>query len=291
MLIATVKTRLFLLAIVHMLIVSACGQSAKMNPGEDIVQSSRADTLSFYSNTLTKIVKVIVYRPGISLGEDAEHCPVVYLLHGAYGDYRQWPTLRPDLNLLADRYEVFFVCPDAGNSWYIDSPVIADSKYETFIISDLVSYIDRKYPTKPYKSGRAITGLSMGGHGAMYLAMRHSDMFGAAGSMSGALDYRPYEVLDHMMVPLLGPKTNTNNWNNYTAIAQIGRIKDGDLALILDCGTEDFILQSTKDFHQALDAAGIKHNYDLRPGSHENAFWRDALDYHLRFISIYFNHN
>ena len=82
----------------------------------------------------------------------------------------------------------------ALNSWYFDSPVLKDFQYESFYTKTLVPYIDAHYRTVASRQGRAITGLSMGGHGALFLAMRHTDLFGACGSMSGGVDIRPFPL-------------------------------------------------------------------------------------------------
>lgn len=81
---------------------------------------------------------------------------------------------------------------DGKNSWYWDSPTHADSQYETFVSSELVKYIDTHYSTIKDRKGRAVTGLSMGGHGGMWLSIRHKDVFGAGGSTSGGVDIRPF---------------------------------------------------------------------------------------------------
>jgi len=87
---------------------------------------------------------------------------------------------------MADRYGAIIVTPDGGvDSWYFDSPVDPTYRYETFVTQELIPYIDKLYKTVADRSGRAIAGLSMGGHGALYLAIRHQELFAAAGSMSG----------------------------------------------------------------------------------------------------------
>ena len=94
---------------------------------------------------------------------------------------------------MADTYGVIIVMPDGGfDSWYYDSPVEPTYRYETFVARELVEYIDSHYRTKAEPSARAIAGLSMGGHGALYLAIRHQNVFGAAGSLSGGVDIRPF---------------------------------------------------------------------------------------------------
>ena len=107
-------------------------------------------------------------------------CPVIYLLHGYGGNARTWVGIKPDLSKIADEKGIFFVCPDGKNTWYWDSPLNADVRYETFISDELVKYVDSHYKTVADRKGRAITGLSMGGHGAMWNGLRHSDVFSAS---------------------------------------------------------------------------------------------------------------
>ncbi len=83
---------------------------------------------------------------------------------------------------------MMIVCPDGGyTSWYFDSPVDSTYRFETFVGTEVPEYMDENYRTIADGRGRAITGLSMGGHGGLFLAFRHADLFSACGSMSGAL--------------------------------------------------------------------------------------------------------
>jgi len=86
---------------------------------------------------------------------------------------------------------LLFVLMAVKTSWYFDSPIDKEMNYETYVSKELIGAIDTKYNTLANRESRAITGLSMGGHGAFYLAFRHQDIWGAAGSMSGGLDIRP----------------------------------------------------------------------------------------------------
>ena len=155
------------------------------------LQAAQVDTLLVRSESMNKDIKTVLIRPDKAV--KGEKCPVVYLLHGYNGHYKTWIQVRPDLPEMADRDGIIFVCPDGGhNSWYWDSPLVKEYRYETFVTQELISYIDKHYATIADRSKRAITGLSMGGHGAMWLAIRHQELFGAAGSTSGGLDIRPF---------------------------------------------------------------------------------------------------
>ena len=181
-----------------------------------------------------------------------------------------------------------FVCPDGANSWYWDSPVEKGSRYETFVARELVEYMDKHYPTNPDRSARAITGLSMGGHGAMWLSFRHKDCFGAAGSMSGGVDIRPFSN-NWSIASLLGEEEeHRENWEAHTAINQIECIQDGDLALIVDCGYDDFFFEVNNQFHQKLLERGIGHDFYVRPGGHTAEYWSNSIRYHLLFFESFF---
>ncbi|MBQ9309934.1 MAG: Ig-like domain-containing protein [Bacteroidales bacterium] len=250
----------------------------------------RIDELRVDSPSMGTAVRTKVVVPGIAVGANSVKCPVMYLLHGAYNNADSWFRIRPDLGEIADRFGIIVVCADAGNSWYIDSPLDKSSLYETFMTSELVPFIDSRYPTVADRSGRAITGASMGGAGAMYLAMRHSALYGAAGSMSGALDFRVSSALTGMLEPILGSyNSHADDYYNYTALAQVPRISDGELNLLVDCGTEDFIFECTTKFHDELEKHGISHTYRLRPGVHDDAYWKVSLLEHIVFFSEFFN--
>ena len=156
--------------------------------------AAKVDTLLVNSPSMNKDVQVVVVTPDAALGKKAVACPVIYLLHGYGGNAKTWIGVKPDLPQIADEKGIIFVCPDGKNSWYWDSPKDPSYRYETFVSSELVKYIDGHYKTIADRKGRAITGLSMGGHGAMWNAIRHKDTFGAGGSTSGGVDIRPFPL-------------------------------------------------------------------------------------------------
>lgn len=250
------------------------------------VQGAVVDTLSVYSQAMKKNIQVVVVAP--EKGGKASK-PVIYLLHGHGGNAKSWLVIKPELKNMADQDDLIFVCPDAQNSWYWDSPKDPSSRYETFVASELIDYIDSKYPTVKDRSGRAITGLSMGGHGAMWLSLRHKDVFGAAGSTSGGVDIRPFPN-NWGMSGLLGKESeNRDVWEAHTAINQIDNLKNGDLAIIIDCGYGDFFFEINNDFHEKLLKYKIDHDFIVRPGVHNSDYWKNSIDYQVLFFKNFFN--
>ena len=147
--------------------------------------AAHVDTTSFYSEAMRKSVPCVVIVPNVSQDVEARF-PVIYLLHGYSGNHLSWISISPDLVRIAEDEHVIFVCPDGGyRSWYLDSPVDSTMRYETAIGSELIHWVDAHYPTRADRRFRAITGLSMGGHGGLYLGVRHPDVFAAAGSKIG----------------------------------------------------------------------------------------------------------
>lgn len=218
------------------------------------VSAATVDTLAVHSPSMDRDVPVVAIVPeGVSA---AEPCPVVYLLHGYSGDETAWLKIKPSLPAIADREGIAFICPGVGNSWYLDSKVREKSLYETFMTRELLPAVEARYPVVRDRSGRAITGLSMGGFGAMSLAIKHKGLFGAAGSTSGGLDIRPFP--QNWEIPqLLGEITeHPEAWEEATPINLIPQLGNGDLAIGLRLRLRRFLLRGKQRFPRRVAAPG-----------------------------------
>ncbi|MBK7680490.1 MAG: esterase family protein [Chitinophagaceae bacterium] len=251
-------------------------------------KASIVDTVSIYSNAMHKEFKCVVIKPG-SYKKNKTGFPVVYILHGYGGWYSNWLIRVPELKEYADQYQMMIVCPDGGNSsWYFDSPVDSTMKYETYIGKEVPGYIDEHYKTIKDRKARAITGLSMGGHGGLFLGFRHADYFGACGSMSGGVDLN-FSRNKFDVVKRIGDTINyASNWKNYSVINVVENYPKDSLAIIFDCGTEDFFYNYNHALHEKMVRLKIPHEYIERPGKHDWAYWRNAVEYQLLFFSNYF---
>lgn len=274
--------RLFLLAV---LLFSCSGAVA-----------ATVDSINIRSTVMNKTYKAAVVVPA-SYAHNKSAYPVLYLLHGGGGHFRDWLTLTPDRMLvknLADQYHLIIVMPEGETfSWYLNSPLIKESKFETYITVEVRNTVDSMYRTVRNSKGRVITGLSMGGHGALYVSTRHPDLYCAAGSMSGALDMDlanwniPSQFATNIkqgFQKLVGDTTNADLYAAYSVVNMVDRMKKNNLKLIIDCGVDDFLIGSNREVHRRLVYNSTPHDYTERPGGHTWEYWQNALPHQVLFF-------
>ena len=258
--------------------------------------AAKVDTVDIPSAAMNKTYKAAIAFPD-SYTKSKKDFPVLYLLHGGFGHFSDWLLKTPDKMLvrnLADQYNIIIVMPEGEIfSYYIDSPVDPGSKFETYIIKEVIPFIDSKYRTVKDKKGRVITGLSMGGYGSLYLSTRHPELFAAAGSMSGALDPNMttwiltperFNGLTKQLDKIMGPMT-PDSYLPYSVVNMADQIRKNGLPLVMDIGVEDFLLEPNRELHRRLVYNHTPHNYTERPGGHTWEFWQDALPYQVLYFS------
>lgn len=224
--------------------------------------------------------------------------PVLYLLHGGFGHFNDWITKTPDktlLHRLADQYNIIIAMPEGEVfSYYLDSPVVKDSQFETYLTKEVIDKIDQTYRTVPSNKGRVITGLSMGGYGALYLATRPPNLYSAAGSMSGALnlDMNAWKLppdatknIKAAFEAILGPfDQSPDGWATYSVIGMADKMKANGLKLVIDCGVDDFLIEPNRELHRRLVFNQTPHDYSERPGTHNWEYWQNSLPNHVLFF-------
>ena len=223
--------------------------------------------------------------------------PVLYLLHGADGNEKDW-TSRTNLTAYAERYRLIIVMPGVGNSWYANSASDEKARYEDVIIRDLIPYIDGKYRTIGNWHGRAIAGLSMGGFGAMKFALRYPHLFICAASFSGAFDaprtnivLNPTDERSKRLLSIFGPTDGeARRQNDVFELAR--RIKDGTRLpyFYVATGSGDqlaSVLPANPRFADVLRERKFAYEYHERPGAHDWRFWDTEIKAALeRMVSL-----
>ena len=215
--------------------------------------------------------------------------PVFYLLHGLSDDHTIWMR-RTSIERYVQNLPLIVVMPSGGRGFYVNAE--QGFAYETAIATDLVDTIDRFFPTKAERGGRCIGGLSMGGYGAVRLALGNPNLFVSANSHSGALafghkpssgDPRGVEFQRILGANPVGGK------NDLFTLAE--KIDPTAMpALRIDCGTEDFLIEDNRNFHSHLVTLNRKHEYEEFPGAHEWGYWdrhvQEAIAFHRRHLGI-----
>ena len=248
------------------------------------------------SPALGRPLTYAVYLPD-EAARGAGPLPVAYLLHGYGGGQREW-LQGGRLEALLDRLieegaiaPLIAVMPEAGKSWYVDSAEFGGpGDYQTAIARDLVRHVDATYPTSASRSGRAVAGLSMGGYGALNLAFRHPDVFGAVAALSPAI-FAPAgasgrnrqlggtpESLDRWYPRTFGDNFDPEIYAERSPFAMVAAL--ADLAtpprILIAVGDDDFfkLYFGAVEMFVALKEAGVGLEFRVYDGDHTWDFWR-----------------
>lgn len=245
------------------------------------------EQLVLESKFITQLDTIWVFQP--ENNSEANDLPLVYLLHGWSGNYKQWNNII-NCQEYADKYNCIIVCPDGlYDSWYIDSPVLKHSQYKSFFFNDVHPEILEHYSID--EQHVFITGLSMGGHGALYLFSQQPELFKSAGSISGVLDL--LKVSKGLGVEkLLGIDTSERDKNiftPYSVVENLQAIKQSGKPIIFSCGVDDKYYGVNNRFRRVCDSLAIDATYIAEPGNHDAAYWEKAIACHFLFFKQHFN--
>ncbi|GHT48831.1 hypothetical protein FACS1894102_2570 [Spirochaetia bacterium] len=255
--------------------------------------AASVQTVVVHSGSMNKDINTLIIAPDYSNQKSA----VVFLLHGVGGNHNSWLEISPELKFWADQFNVVFVCPDGENYLWLDSPIHASIRYETFITQELITYIDTSYGTFRENKKRAICGYDTGGNGALYIAAKYPAVFNSAGSTSGFFD-----LVHPKWVPLdISPKKDLNvsgvlgKKSKYraerTMLRQAKMLKAANVNLILDCGEDDDTDAPyyTNKMHKILLKSKVAHTFVTSEGEHNYAYWRKSISHQILFFVNYFN--
>ena len=290
----------------------------------------------FFSQALGVRKHLAVYLPPSYSRDTTRRFPVAYYLHGLSGSETDWLS-RAAIDVIADSLataggpEMIVVMPDGDDGWYAnwadpipyracadttrnESPnryCVQRADYEDYIARDLVSFIDSRYRTMDDRAHRGIGGLSMGGYGALILALRHPDVFGAAASHSGVVSAM-YSGPKPFAAPARYATTvdelralGSAFWNRYTRFygsdlerwrgadpARVAeRLKQANRpipALFIDCGRDDGLVDQNRALDWELTRLGIPHKYAEWPGAHTWRYWSTHVPESMAWMSRQF---
>lgn len=244
--------------------------------------------LKYFSNALGKMTAANVILPE---NGSTGPFPVLYLLHGLSDDNTGWAR-RTSIERYVANWPLIVVMPDSGRGFYCDAQ--EGMPYETAIAGDLVSYIDNVFQTRKERTGRALAGLSMGGYGAVKLALRFPERFVSAHSHSGALGFghRSLEDEDSFAMEfrrIVGANPQGGIHDLYALSKQLVA-SPSKPALRIDCGVDDFLIEDNRAYHKHLEQIGYAHEYAEYSGAHDWDYWdehvREAIVFSARHLGV-----
>jgi S-formylglutathione hydrolase FrmB len=245
----------------------------------------------------------IAFPPGYEASSN-KHYPTLYFLHGLFENEHSWidrggEQIWESLTDKGELTDFIVVLPDGGRTFYVNSQD-GHERYEDFFLQELVPEIDRRYRTLAMAGERGISGTSMGGYGALHLAMRHPDVFGSASAHSAALlpkfpNPLPTEgrwgFYARVLQEPFGSPLHESYWeaNNPLTFAEHPE-RFPHLALYFDCGDHDRygFEEGAELLHHLLAEKGFPHEYALRPGGHGWDYLHQYMSFSLEFHSKVF---
>ena len=228
-----------------------------------------------------------------NIADKPKSYPVIYLLHGLTGHFDNW-TDKSKLVEYAARYDYIFVTPEGNNGWYSDSSTVSNDKYESYIIQELIPEVDKNFRTIPDRNHRAVAGLSMGGYGSIKFGLKYPEKFVLVGSFSGALQAASltekmlgsgWKALTDSITGVYGAEDSPTRKANdvFKIVREMPADKASALPFIyFDCGTEDGLIITNREFSTALLEKKIPHEFRQLPGRHDWKFWDAQVQEFLR---------
>ena len=273
---------------------------------------SRIDCNALNSRIIGRMVHYCVYLPAAYDSGASPHSPkrypVLYFLHGL-GDNEQtlfnsggW-TLLEDLRNQGKMGDFLIVAPEGRRSFYINS---ADGsvRYNDFFLQEFLPHIESKYRIRPGRAGRAISGISMGGYGALRFAFAHPELFSAVSAQSAALITESPQTLDSasragaplagVLAAVFGKPINLSQWNDNSpfVLAKRNAAALRKLSIYFNCGQDDNygFEKGAVALHDELQKEGVKHEYHPYPGDHSLPYFlshfAEVMEFHSRAFGL-----
>lgn len=258
---------------------------------------------SFYSPSLKKNAHVIVFLPSMSADdflEDREvhyydrdkKYPVLYLLHGSYGDCLDW-SLRTGIERYAQDKQIAVVMPSGENSSYIN--MAHGEAYQTYIGKELPEFMAKMFPVSEAREDTYIAGLSMGGYGAYRIGLEYPETFGYVAALSGAMDMPGLLTSTEAHAQKMPANYKAAVYRDYRNVAGTRddlkellkeQVEAGVTLpkLYMTCGTEDFIYPSNEVFYKAASELGVAITYEKFHGVHNWDFWDAHIQDVLKWL-------
>jgi putative tributyrin esterase len=271
--------------------LASCNKNAEVAPHDSPRLTAMVTMIdvTFRSPALSRDMRYRVVLPASIVA--GTKLPVVYLLHGGGGGFRDW-TNYSDVSRYAE-LGLILIMPEGNSSYFANAARPSQDRFEDYIVKDLIVDVEDKFPAAGSRANRAIVGVSMGGFGAVNLALRHPELFAFAGGISAALDVpsRPFSI------------RRLEQWRRHRAIFGswdgqrqhendpfvLARSADPARTpyLFLTCGEQEGLLATNRAFAALLTQRHFQYEFHTAPGDHNWTQWGDRLPSLFQILSAH----
>jgi putative tributyrin esterase len=275
---------------IALLVLAACSRKEPEPPPDHprLTPKVVLRDVTFHSTALHRDMPYRVVLPArVAPGQKL---PVVYLLHGGGGGFRDW-TNDSDVARFAES-GLLLVMPEGESSYYTNAVDPAQDRYEDYIVSDLIADVESRFPALTGRSNRAIVGLSMGGFGAVKIALRHPELFAFVGGLSSAIDvprrafvFKRFEQSRHFSA-IFGPTGSQTRRDNDPFVLVRSANPDAAPYFFLTCGEQEGLLPSNREFDMLLAQRHFRHEFHTVPGGHDWNQWNGWLPLLFRSLDL-----
>ena len=306
----TCGTSLLALSILALCVMTASAQEKKPEaspapppPVEKTAEGCVLERFTIFSPSMNRQIQTVVVLPPEYAEKPNKHYPVLYALHPVGGAYDMWAVM-PKLRTELVTHPMIVVGFKAdGSSYYIDAPLKPSSQFTTFFFKELLPYIESHYRVIANAGGRAVTGASMGGYGALHYMLEKPDAFSSVSGLSIAAahltgDPSSAAYLKYLKVTtfldLLGNPENQKAYEALDLYFGISAAAENKVMLppiYIQCGTEDFVKPHDIELRDFLTSKGYPCEYSEAPGArHDWKFWKEGcvgvMDFHWKHFTL-----
>ena len=239
----------------------------------------KVQDVTFHSGALNRDMPYRVFTP--ARVEAAEKLPVVYLLHGGDGTFRDWSDFS-DVSRYAD-YGLILVMPEGAFSYYMNSAERTQDRYEDYLVNDLISDVETRFPVKKGRENRAMIGISMGGFAAIKLALTRPDLFIFVGAFSPSVDApsRHFNIKSPGMWwrfrTIFGPPGSESRRSR----DPFALVKTADPAvtpyIYMTAGENEPLLEPDRRFAARLKELHFAFEFHVKSGGHDWGEWNSQI--------------
>ena len=261
--------------------LASCSKNSQPPPPDHprLTSGVKMIDVTFHSAALNRDMPYRAILP-VSIATN-QKLPVIYLLHGGGGGFHDWSNYS-DVAGYAER-GLILVMPEGNSSYYTNSADRPQDRYEDYIVQDLISDVEQRFPASSGRTHRAIAGVSMGGFGSVVLALKHSDLFVFAGGLSSALDVpsRPFSIKRigqyRQHSSIFGPWVSTRRRASDPFVLARSADPAQTPYLFLTCGDQEGLLPTNRRFAAMLQARHFSYELHTVAGGHDWNQWSRNL--------------